>query len=93
MRTKALTMRMISLGRQAQLGAPRVLPTHPPAWLSAAAFTSFFLQVGHTVQEVKHHPTLGQLPAQQFMQLRGWHIWGGRRGLSLGPSCCSSGQG
>lgn len=51
------------------------------------------LQVGHTVQEVKHHPTLGQLPAQQLMQLRGWHIWGGRRGLSLGPSCHSSGQG
>lgn len=51
------------------------------------------LQVSHTVQEVKHHPTLGQLPAQQLMQLRGWHIWGRRRGLSPGRSCCSSGQG
>ena len=38
------------------------------------------LQVGHTVQEVKHHPALGQLPAQQLMQLRGRHIWEGGRG-------------
>lgn len=51
------------------------------------------LQVSHTVQEIKHHPTLGQLPAQQLMQLRGWHIWGGRRRLSPGSSCHSSGQG
>lgn len=43
------------------------------------------LKVGHTVQEVKHHPALGQLPAQQLMQLRSWHIWEGGRGLSLGP--------
>lgn len=51
------------------------------------------LQVSHTVQEVKHHPTLGQLPAQQFMQLRGRHIWGGVRGMRLGPRCHSSGEG
>lgn len=38
------------------------------------------LQVGHTVQEVKHHPALGQLPAQQLVQLRGRHVWEGGRG-------------
>lgn len=51
------------------------------------------LQVSHTIQEVKHHPALGQLPAQQLVQLRGWHIWGEGMGLSLGPSCHSSGRG
>lgn len=50
------------------------------------------LQVSHTVQKVKHHPALGQLPAQELVQLRGWHIWGEGRGLSLCPSYQSSGH-
>lgn len=44
------------------------------------------LEVSHTVQEVKHHPTLGQFPAQQLMQLRGWYIWERKQETEPGPS-------